>query len=82
MSEPYIGEIRAFTYNFQPIGWMLCAGQMLRITDNHMLFSLIGNTYGGDGLTTFALPSIPPLAVLSGNGIEYCIAVVGAYPPH
>jgi microcystin-dependent protein len=56
MSEPFIGEIIMFAGNFAPKGWMLCQGQLLAIAQNTALFSILGTTYGGDGVTTFALP--------------------------
>ncbi|MGE7218760.1 phage tail protein [Priestia koreensis] len=58
MSEAYLGEIRMFAGNFAPRGWALCNGQLVSITDNEALFSLIGTTYGGDGQNTFALPDM------------------------
>jgi microcystin-dependent protein len=58
MSEPYIGEIRLFAGNFAPLDWAFCNGQMLAISDYTALFTLIGNTYGGDGVSTFALPNL------------------------
>lgn len=58
MSTPYIGEIRLFAGNFAPNGWMFCEGQLLPISENDSLFSLIGTTYGGDGESTFALPDL------------------------
>ncbi len=58
MSQPYIGEIRIFAGNFEPVGWMFCKGQVLAIADYDVLFNLIGTTYGGDGQTTFALPDL------------------------
>ena len=57
MSQPFVGEIRMFAGNFAPVGWMLCAGQLLPIIENETLFNLIGTTYGGDGQVTFALPN-------------------------
>lgn len=56
MSEPFLGEIRLFANNYAPRGWMFCEGQILQINQNQALYSLLGNVYGGDGLTTFALP--------------------------
>jgi len=56
MSEPFIGEIRLFGGNYAPRGWMFCEGQILPIMTNQALYSLLGNVYGGDGVTTFALP--------------------------
>lgn len=58
MGDQFLGEIRMFIGNFAPLGWALCDGQLLAITSNTALFSLIGTTYGGDGRTTFALPDL------------------------
>ncbi len=56
--EPYIAEIALFPYNFVPRGWAQCSGQVLPISQNVTLFSLLGTTYGGNGTTTFALPNL------------------------
>ncbi len=58
MPEPYVGEIRMFAGNFAPAGWMFCEGQPLPISENEVLFQLIGTTYGGDGQETFNLPNL------------------------
>jgi microcystin-dependent protein len=58
MSNPFVGEIRMFGGNFAPVGWALCQGQLLAISENPTLFNLIGTTYGGDGQNTFALPNL------------------------
>jgi microcystin-dependent protein len=58
MAQPYVGEIRMFAGNFPPAGWMFCEGQLLPISENEILFQLIGTTYGGDGQETFALPDL------------------------
>jgi microcystin-dependent protein len=58
VSDPYLGEIRLFAGNFAPVGWAVCAGQLLPIAQYDALFNLIGTTYGGDGQTTFALPDL------------------------
>ncbi len=58
MSEPFVGEIRPFGFNFAPRGWAQCNGQLLPIAQNDALFSLLGTTYGGDGRTTFGLPGL------------------------
>jgi microcystin-dependent protein len=58
MSQPFLGEIRLFPYNFSPRGWADCAGQILSIAQNTALFSLLGTTYGGNGQTTFQLPDL------------------------
>ena len=69
MAEPFLAEIRIFSFNFPPKGWAFCNGQFLPINQNQALFSLLGTTYGGNGQTTFALPNLKgrtPLHV--GNG--------------
>jgi microcystin-dependent protein len=58
MAQPYVGEIRMFAGNFAPNGWMFCEGQTLPISENEVLFQLIGTTYGGDGEETFNLPNL------------------------
>ena len=58
MSEPYIGEIRMFGFNFAPRNWAKCDGEILSISQNESLYSILGTTYGGDGRTTFALPDL------------------------
>ena len=58
MSEPFLGQIEAFAFNFPPKGWAFCAGQILPINQNQALFSLLGTTFGGNGMTTFALPDL------------------------
>ncbi|MDF2629719.1 MAG: phage tail protein [Symbiobacteriaceae bacterium] len=58
MSDMYIGEIRMFAGTFAPMGWALCNGQLLSISEYEALFSLIGTTYGGDGQTNFAVPDL------------------------
>ncbi len=58
MSEPFVAEIRIFAGNFAPRGWAFCNGQLLPVSQNTALFSLIGTTYGGDGRTTTALPNL------------------------
>ena len=58
MSSPFVGEIRMFAGNFPPAGWAFCDGTLMVIAENETLFQLIGTTYGGDGLNTFALPDL------------------------
>jgi microcystin-dependent protein len=73
MSNPYIGEIRLFAGNFAPAGWMFCEGQLIPISENDALFTLIGTTYGGDGQNTFALPDLRgrvPIHQGQGPGIS------------
>jgi microcystin-dependent protein len=91
MSESYMGEIRMVGFNFAPVGWALCNGQLLSIADNQALFSLIGTTYGGDGETTFALPNLQsrvPMHPGNGHalgemgGAEQVTLSVSQLPPH
>lgn len=58
MAEPFLSEIRIFSFNFAPKGWALCNGQLLPINQNQALFSLLGTTFGGDGRVNFALPDM------------------------
>lgn len=69
MSEPFVGEIRMFAGNFAPRSWAFCDGQLLAISQNDALFSLLGTTYGGDGRTTFGLPDLRGrLPIHAGDG--------------
>jgi len=73
MSDPFLAEIRVFPFNFAPLGWALCNGQLLPISQNTALFSLLGTTYGGDGRSTFALPNLQgsaPLGYGQGPGLS------------
>jgi microcystin-dependent protein len=69
MAEPFLSEIRIFSFNFAPKGWALCDGQLLPINQNQALFSLLGTTYGGDGRVNFALPNLQSRAPIHmGSG--------------
>ncbi|HEX5056965.1 MAG TPA: tail fiber protein [Gammaproteobacteria bacterium] len=69
MSEPFLGEVRLFAGNFAPAGWNFCDGTLLPIADNEALYTLLGTTYGGDGMTNFALPDLRGrVPVGQGNG--------------
>jgi len=73
MSEPFVGEIRMFAGNFAPRGWAFCDGQLLAVSQNDALFSLLGTIYGGDGRTTFGLPDMRgriPVHAGSGPGMS------------
>ena len=73
MSEAFVGEVRMFGFNFAPVGWALCNGQLLPISQNTALFSILGTTYGGDGRSTFGLPNLQGQAALgagSGPGLS------------
>ncbi len=96
MSEPFIGEIRMVGFNFAPRGWAFCHGQIMAISQNQALFSLLGTTYGGNGQTTFALPDLrgrSPVGMGSGPGLtpvaqgevagqETVALSVSQLPPH
>ncbi len=73
MSDPFVAEIRIFPFNFAPKGWAFCSGQILPISQNTALFSLLGTTYGGDGKSTFALPNLQgsaPMQAGQGQGLS------------
>jgi microcystin-dependent protein len=73
MADPFVAEIRMFPFNFAPRGWAFCAGQLLPISQNTALFSLLGTYYGGDGKSTFALPNLQgsaPMAAGQGSGLS------------
>src|ERR687886_2167008 len=64
MADPFVAEVRIFGFNFAPKGWGFCDGQLLPISQNTALFSLLGTTYGGDGKSTFALPDLQGRAAM------------------
>src|SRR6059058_6252259 len=64
MSDPFVAEIRIFPFNFAPKGWAFCNGQLLPISQNTALYSLLGTTYGGNGVSNFALPNLPGSAAM------------------
>jgi microcystin-dependent protein len=73
MANQFVGEIRTFPFNFPPKGWAFCNGQLLVISQNTALFSLLGTTYGGDGKSTFALPNLQgsaPMQPGQGPGLS------------
>ena len=96
MSEPFLGEVRLFAGNFAPVGWNFCDGTVLQIASNDALFNLIGTTYGGDGMTTFALPDLrgrvpvgqgngpglSPRMIGESYGTEAVTLTVQQIPPH
>ena len=77
--DDYVGEITIFAGNFAPRLHAFCEGQVLAISGNEALYSLLGTTYGGDGRTTFGLPNLKK-AEKSLNGARYIIALQGIYP--
>lgn len=96
MGTPILGEIRKFGFNFAPRGWAMCNGQLMPISQNTALFSLLGTTYGGDGQSTFALPNLQgrvPIHQGQGTGLsnrvmgevsgeEAVTLLVGQLPAH
>ena len=97
MADPFVAEIRIFAFNFAPKGWAFCDGQLLPISQNTALFSLLGTIYGGDGKVTFALPNlqgsvalhpgqrVPGFAVLSlasNRGSETVTLLTSEIPVH
>ncbi len=83
-TEPFIGEVKIFGFNFAPRGYMTCQGQILSIAQNTALFSLLGTTYGGNGQTTFALPNLQgrfPIGQGQGPGLpSYSMGEVAGAP--
>lgn len=96
MADPFIGEIRMFAGNFAPANWAFCDGSLLPIGQYDALFALIGTTYGGDGLTTFALPDLrgrvpvhmgqgaglSPRVIGEAGGVEQVSLVTSQVPAH
>lgn len=86
MAEPFLGQIAVFPFNFAPTGWALCNGQLLPINQNQALFALLGTTYGGDGVSTFALPDlrgrVPVHFGQSPVGSNYTQGQVGGEQAH
>lgn len=81
MADPFVAEIRIFPFNFPPTGWAFCNGQLLPLSQNTALFSLLGTTYGGDGKSTFALPDMqgntPVQPGQSTTGTQYFLGQTG-----
>lgn len=96
MSEPYLGQITMVAFNFAPRGYAECDGQIVQISQNQSLFSLLGTTYGGDGRTSFALPDlrgrtpvhfgngtgVPPYSLGQRGGTEAVALSTGQMPAH
>lgn len=86
MADPFVAEIRLMPYNFAPKNWAFCNGQLLPISQNTALFSLLGTTYGGDGRTTFALPDLQSRVAMhygQAPGLsDYSIGQIGGEETH
>ena len=84
MADPFVAEIRIFPFNFAPKGWAFCDGQILPISQNTALFSLLGTNYGGNGTSTFALPDLQgsvPIHQGEGQGLSpYYVGETGGVP--
>ena len=82
MSEPFVGEIRMAGFNFAPVNWATCDGQLMPISQNTALFSLLGTMYGGDGKSTFALPDLESadcvqvMTIHKAKGLEFDTVIV------
>lgn len=78
MSQPFLGQIMLVPYNFAPLDWAFCDGQLLAISQNTALFSLLGTQYGGNGTTTFALPNLQGCVVVGqGQGVGLSLYDIG-----
>jgi microcystin-dependent protein len=93
MSDPFIGEVKLVGFNFAPFNWAICAGQLMPISQNSALFALLGTQYGGDGVSTYALPDLqgraagqvgPSLYTVQGlkTGTEAVSLSLSQYPAH
>lgn len=85
MGQPFLSEIRIVAFNFPPKGWAFCNGQILAINQNQPLFSLMGTTYGGNGIQTFALPNLQghaPLMYGNATSGSYVLGEVGGEINH
>jgi microcystin-dependent protein len=80
-TDPFLGQTMTSAHDFCPTGWAPMNGQLMSISQNTALFSLLGTRYGGDGKTTFALPTAKPIFTASGAPLTQCIAVQGVFPP-
>lgn len=78
MDYPFVGQIELFPYNFAPKDWMLCDGNLLRISTNEVLFALIGTTFGGDGIVNFAVPNLSGAEPIPNT--NYYISLNGIFP--
>jgi microcystin-dependent protein len=83
MSTPYLGQITTFAFNFPPKGWALCNGQILSISQNTALFSLLGTFYGGNGTSTFQLPNLQGcVPVMFGGSLGLVQGAIGGEQNH
>jgi microcystin-dependent protein len=81
--NPILGSLLLVPFNFAPVGWALCNGQLLPVSENQALFSLLGTTFGGDGFTNFALPNLTGTNAVndpSSTALTWVISTQGVYP--
>ena len=76
--DPFLGDIVLFSFDFVPVYWMACEGQTLQISTNQALFTLLGTSFGGDGISNFKLPDMRNSVPIVG--MHYCISLQGIYP--
>ena len=83
MSQPFLGQLALFPFGFAPKNWAVCAGQTLAINANQALFSLLGTTYGGDGITNFKLPNLQGrVPVMAGGAAGVALGQLGGEETH
>lgn len=82
MASPFLGQISTFGFNFAPSGWAMCNGQLLSISQNTALFSLIGTTYGGNGQTDFALPNLQGRVPVMADNVNFVLGDVAGESAH
>jgi microcystin-dependent protein len=83
MSQQYLGEVRIFSFGFPPRGWALCNGQLLSINQNTALFAILGTTYGGNGVSNFALPNLQgQVPIHTGGAINAVLGQTGGEAAH
>jgi microcystin-dependent protein len=78
--SPFVGEIETFSFSFCPNGWLPTNGQLVSTTTYNVLFNLIGTKYGGDGVTTFALPNTRVVQTVNKVKLTQCISYLGVFP--
>ncbi|MFV5689162.1 phage tail protein [Flavobacterium sp. ZT3R25] len=78
--EDFIGTIKMFAGTFAPKDWAFCDGKLMSIQENTAMYSILGNQYGGDGITTFAVPNLEKEKSSQGEGINHIICMYGIFP--
>jgi len=79
-TDPYVGEIQTFAFSFCPLGWVKLDGSLYPISEYETLFNLIGTNFGGDGISTFAVPKWGPIYTANGGTLLPCISLFGTFP--